>query len=38
MMYLRKADYANDKFIHAPAFSYIEVMCLRELAGVVEQT
>ena len=35
--YLCKVDYATDKFIHAPTFSYNEVMCLLELAGVAEE-
>ena len=35
--YLCKVDYATDKFIHAPTFSYNEVMLLLELAGVVEK-
>ena len=32
-----KVDYAMDKFIHAPTFSYDEVMHLLELASMVEQ-
>jgi hypothetical protein len=35
--YLCKVDYATNNFIHAPTFSYNEVMHLLELAGVVEQ-
>ena len=31
---LCKVDYATDKFIHAPTFSYNEVMRLFELTGV----
>jgi hypothetical protein len=29
-------NYDSDKFIHAPMYSYNEVMQLLELAGVVE--
>jgi hypothetical protein len=36
-MYLCKADYATDKFIYAPTFSYNEVMRLLKLAGVAEE-
>ena len=35
--YLCKVDYATDKFIHAPTFSYNEVMRLLEFAGVAEK-
>jgi hypothetical protein len=34
--FLCKVDYDSDKFIHAPTYSYNEVMRLLELAGVVE--
>ena len=34
--FLCKVDYGNDKFIHAPTYSYNEVMRLLELVGVVE--
>ena len=34
--FLCKVDYGSDKFIHAPTYSYNEVMRLLELAGVVE--
>ena len=34
--FLCKVDYESDKFIHAPTYTYNEVMCLLELAGVVE--
>jgi hypothetical protein len=34
--FLSKADYEIDMFIHAPTYMYNEVMCLLELAGVVE--
>ena len=30
-------DYDSNKFIHAPTYSYNEVMRLLELAGVVER-
>ena len=33
--FLCKVDYGNDKFIHAPTYSYNEVMRLLELVGVV---
>ena len=36
--YLCKVDCATDKFIHAPTFSYIDVMRLLKLAGVAEKT
>jgi hypothetical protein len=35
--YLCKVDYTTDKFIHAPTFSYNEVMRLLELAGVAKK-
>jgi hypothetical protein len=35
--YLCKVDYATDKFIHAPAFNYNEVMHLFDLAGMAEK-
>ena len=34
--FLCKVDYESDKFIHAPTYTYNEVMRLLELAGVVE--
>ena len=34
--FLFKVGYESDKFIHAPTYSYIEIMHLIELAGVVE--
>jgi hypothetical protein len=34
--FLCKVDYSSDKFIHAPTYSYNEVMQVLELAGVVE--
>lgn len=33
---LYKMDYNNDKFIHAPKYSYNEVMQLLEFVGVIE--
>lgn len=33
-----QGDYAIDKFLHNPTFSYNKVMCLLELTGVVEQS
>ena len=33
---LCKVDYISDKFIHAPTYSYNDVMQLLELAGFVE--
>jgi hypothetical protein len=33
---LCKVDYESDKFIHAPKYTYNEVMRLLEFAGVVE--
>jgi hypothetical protein len=33
---LCKVDYKSDKFIHAPTYTYNEVMRLLELASVVE--
>ena len=35
-IYIFKVYYATNKFIHAPTFSYNEVMYLVELASVVE--
>lgn len=35
--HLCKVDFATNNFIHAPAFSYNEVMHILELAGVAEQ-
>ena len=35
--YLCKIDYATDKLIHAPTFSYNEVIRLLELAGVAKK-
>jgi hypothetical protein len=35
--FLCKLNYDSDKFIHAPTYSYNEVMRLLELAGVVER-
>jgi hypothetical protein len=34
--FLCKVDYESDKFIHAPTYTYNEVMRLLELAGIVE--
>ena len=34
--FLFKVDYDNDKFIHAPTYTYNKVMQLLELANVVE--
>ena len=34
--FLCKVDYNSDKFIHAPTYSYNEVMRLLELAGMVD--
>jgi hypothetical protein len=34
--FLSKVDSESDKFIHAPTYTYNEVMRLLELAGVVE--
>jgi hypothetical protein len=34
--FLCKVNYDSDKFIHAPKYSYNEIMRLLELAGVVE--
>jgi hypothetical protein len=34
--FLCKVDYNSDKFIHAPTYSYNEVMQLLELVGVIE--
>lgn len=36
ILLLCKVDYNNKKFIHAPTYTYNEVMHLLELAGVVE--
>ena len=33
---LCKVDYESDKFIHAPTYTYNEVMRLLEFVGVVE--
>ena len=33
---LCKVDYDSDKFIHAPMYTYIEVMLQLEFVGVVE--
>lgn len=35
--YLYNVAYATNKFIHAPTYSYNEVMCPIELAGMAEQ-
>ena len=34
--FLCKVDYESDKFIHAPTYTYNEVMRLLELAGIIE--
>ena len=34
--FLYKVDYESDKFIHAPTYTYNEVMRLLELVGIVE--
>ena len=34
--FLCKVDYESDKFIYAPTYTYNEVMCLLELAGIAE--
>ena len=34
--FMCKVDYDNDKFIHAPTYTYNKVMRLLELANVVE--
>jgi hypothetical protein len=34
--FLCKVDYESDKFIHAPTYTYNEVMRLLELVGIVE--
>ena len=34
--YFSKLDFQKDKFMHAPTYSYNEVMRMMELAGVVD--
>ena len=34
--FFSKVEYESDKFIHAPTYTYNEVMRLLELVGVVE--
>lgn len=34
--FLCKVDYGNNKFIHAPTYTYNEVLWLFELADIVE--